>query len=126
MFWFGVFLSHRRGCANVGSVLRFAHLPSLSDRRKTVFAEHCEAVEGLPPVLDGVPFPGQFSQRQVHHFKGRVLRRERAEDLDGFAQVHVQAFDGVGGVDDFADLGRELEEGHDALPVTPPQRARRW
>ena len=33
-------------------------LQSLSGRRKTVFQEHCEAVEGLPPVLSKLTFLG--------------------------------------------------------------------
>ena len=40
--------------------------------------------------------------------------------FDRLADLHVQAFDGVGGVDDVADLVGEGEEGDDAVPGAFP------
>ena len=40
--------------------------------------------------------------------------------FDDFPQTHVQALDGVGGVDDLAHRRRIGEEGDDLLPIAPP------
>ena len=60
-----------------------------------------ESVERLSPTLDGVPFPGQVSECQIHHLEGGVGWK-CSPRLDRFAQAHVQALDRCGGVDDLA------------------------
>ncbi len=45
--------------------------------------------------------------------------------LDDFAQAHINRFDGVGGVNHFADFRRIVEERRDAGPMAPPGLADR-
>src|SRR5882762_11036896 len=82
--------------------------------REAILPQQGEAVEGLPPALDVLPSSGQVVEGEIHHLQGSVLAGEGAARLDGLAQTHVQALNGVGGVDDLADLSRELEEGDHA------------
>jgi len=72
-----------------------------------------------------LPFPGEVFQRQVHYFQARVLAGECAPRLDRLAQAHVQALDGVGGVDDLAYLRRKLKKRDDSQSVSAPHRADR-
>ena len=50
-----------------------------------------------------------------------VIAGEVAPLFDDLAQAHVQAFDGVGGVDDFADRLRVGQERDDLLPISSPR-----
>ncbi len=90
------------------------------------FPQHCEAVERVPPSTHSLPICVQVFQRQVHRCQGRVLAGECAPRLDRLAQAHVQIFDGVVGINDLADLWRELEERDNPQPVSSPRRADRW
>ena len=40
--------------------------------------------------------------------------------LEDFSQAHVHRFDGIGGVDDFADLAWKSKEGNNPLPMVHP------
>ena len=56
--------------------------------------------------------------------EGGVVVGEVSAGLDRLADLHVQALDGVGGVDDAADLVREGEEGDDPVPGSLPDGER--
>ena len=53
---------------------------------------------------------------------GGFVVREVAAVFEDLTQLHVQAFDRVGGIDHFSDLRREGQEGHDVLPSALPAR----
>ena len=51
---------------------------------------------------------------------GGLVVREVTARFDDLAQRHVQAFDGVGGVDNFAHVGGVSEAGNDFFPMPAP------
>src|ERR1039458_7362365 len=72
-----------------------------------------------------MPLLGDVHQRQVEQLDRSVFIGEGAAGLDHLAQSHVQGLYRVGGVNDFSNIGREREEGHDLLPVPAPELADR-
>jgi hypothetical protein len=78
---------------------------------------------------DGVPIPertGPFlleaTQRQVEQLGDGLVVWEVAAVVQQLAQARVEGLDLVGRVDHAPDLGREVEEWHDAFPVRSPGR----
>lgn len=63
--------------------------------------------------------------RKEQQLAGCIIAGEVAAILDDLAQLHVQAFDGVGGVNNFAHLGRIGKEWDDLFPLTLPHRRHR-
>src|ERR1017187_7655405 len=92
---------------------------------EAVSPENREVVQGLRPALYRMPLLGDVHQGQVQQLDRRFFIGEGAAGLDHLAQSHVQRLYCVGRVDDFADVGRECEEGHDLLPVPAPELADR-
>src|ERR1035438_10723469 len=72
-----------------------------------------------------MPLLGDVHQRQVEQLDRSVFIGEGAAGLDHLAQSHVQGLYRVGGVNDFSNIGREREEGHDQLQVPAPELADR-
>ena len=68
--------------------------------------------------------PGSFifdvADRQPQQFHYRVVVGEMATVLDDLAQLIVQRFAGIGGVEDLADLRREFQKRNAPLPGVPP------
>lgn len=80
-----------------------------------------EVAQGAWPVGCGLcPFPADVPQCQVEELEERVDGGEEVAVVADLAQRAVERFDGVGGVDDPADLRREVEEGGDLAPVRLP------
>src|SRR5690606_2550330 len=88
-----------------------------------VTEQYRELVHGCSPVNRGlVPDRLDVAQSQPDQLGGRLVGGEVATGLDHFAQPRIDAFDGVGGVDHPAHLGREGEERHHLRPGAPPGR----
>lgn len=86
-----------------------------------------ELVEGELPFLDGVgPLQLGSHQRQPQQLEGGVLGREVTSVLDDLAQLTIHSLNGIGGVYDSADLGREREERDDPLPIATPGLGDHW
>jgi hypothetical protein len=84
---------------------------------------------GLGPAGFLGAFPGAFvldvADGQPQQLDHRVVVGEMAPVLDDLPQLIVQRLAAVGGVDDLADLGRELQERDEPLPRVPPDPDRR-
>src|SRR6266516_6118904 len=84
-----------------------------------------EGVEGGLPAVGPAPPAGpggvQADDGQIQVLEGGLLVGEVAAGLDRAAEAGVEAFDGVGGGDDGADLGVEVEEGDELGPGVLPQ-----
>ena len=91
-----------------------------------------EAALGLAllALLAAVPFPvaGSFvldgADRQPQQLDCRVVAGEVAAVLGDLPELVVQRLDGVGGVNDAAQLGRERQERGEPLPRGAPGRDR--
>jgi hypothetical protein len=71
------------------------------------FPQNAKAVKGVFPTVDGSPFFGQISGRQIHHLQDGVFAKKRDPRPDRFTQAQVERFYGVGGVDNLAETGKE-------------------
>lgn len=71
------------------------------------------------PGLHG-PLFGSIPQGQIEQLGRCLVAREMAPVFDDLPQTHVQALDGVGGVDDPTDGFRVGEKRDDMLPVSSP------
>lgn len=85
-----------------------------------------EGVALQPRHPDLTPFTVNLSpqslgqaQDQIEELERGLIAREVAAGPDRPAQLGVQGLDGVGGVDDPADVGREGEERDHRRPVAP-------
>src|SRR6185437_13835365 len=71
-------------------------------------------------------FAGAFvfdvADREPEQLDDGVIGGKVPAVLDDFAQLVVQRLDRVGGVDDLADLGWELQERDEPLPRVLPDR----
>ena len=86
-------------------------------------AEHYgELILGRKPFSDVAAIFLEAADRQVDQLGRRLVRRKRAPRLDRFPDHAVQAFDGVGRVDDLADRRIEGEERDHFLPCPAPGR----
>src|ERR1700761_4507233 len=88
--------------------------------------QNAEAVKGVFPTMDGSPFSGLISRRQIHDLQDGPLAKKRDARPDRVPQALVERFYGVGRVDDFAYLRGKLEKGDDIRPIPPPQCTDRW
>lgn len=78
------------------------------------------ASDGVPFAHRALPFGGRSIKRQIDQFRRRIVAGEMAPGADGPSDLRVQGIDGVRGVDQFADLGRIIEERTDLVPGPPP------
>ena len=67
----------------------------------------------------------KIADGQVDELCCSIVRRERAPCLDGFADDAIQAFNGIGRVDDLSDRWIKGEERDHFLPCPPPGRGDR-
>src|SRR5664279_3613263 len=72
------------------------------------------------PVEHALPPSLGFGDREVDQLPSGVLGGEVPARLDDLPGLAVERFDGVGGVDHAADLGRVGQERGDLLPVLEP------
>ena len=70
--------------------------------------------------MDGRPFFGQSSRRQIHDLQDRLFAKKRDARPDRLTQAQVERFYGVGRVDNLAYLRWKLEKGDEAQPIPPP------
>src|SRR6266540_3218567 len=93
----------------------------VGDAVSEVDAQDCHRVR---PVVTGSPVRFGAHDREPDQPQRGVVVGEVPACLDRLADLHVQALDGVGGVDDAADLLGEGEEGDDPLPGAVPDLQR--
>ena len=80
--------------------------------RHAVCEFYGEVAQGAGPVVDRHgPFGADVFEAQVEEFEKRVDSGKKIPVSADLAKRAVERFDGVGGVDDFPDLGREVKEG---------------
>ena len=66
------------------------------------------------------PFPGNVPGSEVEHFFQGRFRLEHLARFRGLAYLAVESFDGVGGIDDPAQILGVLEIGREVAPVISP------
>src|ERR1700735_1282457 len=93
---------------------------------KARFPQNAKAVKSVFPAMDGGPFSGQTSRRQIHDLQHVLLANKRGARPERLPQAQVERFDGVGRVDDRAYFRGKLEKADDVQPIPPPQSADRW
>src|SRR6202051_2858468 len=73
-------------------------------------------------------FPARLhiTQHQPDELGGSLFTGEVAAHPHRLADLSVKALDGIGGVEDFAQVRREGEERYHLLPVAPPALGNRW
>ncbi len=79
-----------------------------------------ELISGGNPFSDTAARLLKAADGEVNQLCGCVIRREAAACFGGFADDAVQAFDGVGGVDDFTHRWWEGKKRDNFLPCPPP------
>ena len=89
------------------------------------FPQNAKAVKSVFPTMDGSPFFGQISRRQIHDIQDRLFVEKRDARPDRFTQAQVERFYGVGRIDNLAYLRWKLKKGDDTQPIPPPQGADR-
>ena len=78
-------------------------------------------IEDNTPILYRLgPFFSNLSQGQEHGLFYRVIIRERSLTLGVLADLTIQIFDQVGGVNDLSNLQREVKKDSQIFPVTAP------
>ena len=77
-------------------------------------------MDQAPVLASASPFPGNVHHGQVQHFQQAVIRGENGLCLGNLAQLAVETLNGVGGIDESADLLWVLEIGAQIVPVIPP------
>ena len=92
------------------------------NRIREALAEHDGELIGclLPRPLWHLPVFFDIAQGQVEQLAGRVVAGEVATILDDLSKAHMQAFNGICGVDDGPYFRRISEERNDLLPLSPP------
>ena len=73
------------------------------------------------PVLPSAsPFLRNIHHGKIQHFQQAVIRRKHRFCLGHFPKLTVEALDGVGRIDQAANLLGALEIGAEIRPVIPP------
>ena len=67
-----------------------------------------------------LPFFGNVAQDQIDQLSGCFIARKMASGFEHLAQLYVQAFDGVGRVNDLSDFVGISEKGDDSVPDSAP------
>jgi len=78
---------------------------------------------GLPIAQWHRPFFCRIFNRQIDDFQGRVVIREQFSLVGGFSDHTINRFNGIGGVNDFSDFVRVIEEPDQVSPVAAPGAA---
>ena len=74
------------------------------------------------PILPASgPLFRDVHRRQIQHFQEAVVGREDGLGLRDLAELAVETLNGIGRVDDPADLSGVLEIGAQSRPVVPPR-----
>ena len=61
-----------------------------------------------------------FRKARRDELRGCLVARKGPSVLQHFAQLHMQTFNGIGGVDDLSHLRRITVKGDDLLPISAP------
>jgi hypothetical protein len=85
---------------------------------KARFPQNAKAVESVFPTMDGSPFSGQTSRRQIHDLQDGLFAKKRDARSERLTQAQVERIYGVGGVDDLAYLRGKLEKADEAAVLT--------
>ena len=67
-----------------------------------------------------VPFLADISHCEVQQFAQRLINWNRSTVLRNLARAHVHEFDGIGGINRLANVGRIVKERNNTLAVAPP------
>ena len=78
-------------------------------------------MDQAPILATTSPLFRDVHRRQVQHFQEAVVGREDGLGLGDLAELAVKALNGVGRVDDPADLSGVLEIGAQPRPILPPR-----
>ena len=65
---------------------------------------------------------GNISQRQIEQLDGSIVIGEMAAIFNDFSELHVQALDGIGRVNNLSHLGGVGEKRDDLLPLPFPDQ----
>ena len=77
--------------------------------------------EDFSPVRHGhIPFSGNVSRSKIEDFFKRRFGFEHLPGLRGLADLTIESFNGVGGVDDFSQIRGILEVGREIAPILTP------
>ena len=97
----------------------------MGDRRQAVAVADGQCVQkGLPTVDSSSrvgPVLSPLDRCEVEHLERGLLGREMAAANGDFAEPGVERLDSVRGVDDFAELGGELEKRDDVFSCISPR-----
>ena len=63
---------------------------------------------------------GDVAQGQIDELRGRFVAGEVPSILEHLAQLHMQTFNRIGGVDDLSHLRRITVKGSDLFPISAP------
>ena len=72
------------------------------------------------------PFFGDVAQDQINQLSGSLIAWKMASGFKHLAQLHVQTFDGVGGVNHLSDFVGVSEKGDDLVPYSAPALSDGW
>src|ERR1700733_15788015 len=95
-------------------------------RGQAVSEHEGQVDEGLRPVLGRLPTEACMLDGEKDNFEHCVVVWEVALGSQDFAELKVQGLDGVGRVEDAADLAGIREERHDLVPSAPPELDDAW
>lgn len=91
--------------------------------RHTIREEHSQLCVDRAPVLPSAsPFLCNIHHGQIQHFQQAVICGEHGFCLGHFPKLSVKALDGIGRIDQAANLLGVLEIGAEIRPVVPPGR----
>ena len=78
------------------------------------------SVDHAPVLPSASPFLRDIHHGQIEHFQQAVIRGKHGFCLGHFPELAVEALDGVGRIDQAANLLGVLEIGAEIRPVIPP------
>ena len=91
--------------------------------RHAVSKEHRQLrVDQTPVLTPAGPFSGNVHHGQIQHFQQTVVRGKDRLGFGDLPKLAVETLDGVGGIDQPANLLGILEVGAQMYPVVPPGR----
>jgi hypothetical protein len=89
--------------------------------REAIFELNTKPIQSGFPIVDGHgPILADIAQRQIEQFGQGVITGEDRAVFHDFSQTSIHRFDGIGGVDHLANLGRIVEKRDDVPPVSSP------
>ncbi len=81
---------------------------------------HQLRVDDAPVLAPACPLCGDIHHRQIQHLKQTVIGRKYRFGFRDLAKLPVEAFNGVGGINQPPDLLWELEVCAEIRPILPP------